>query len=229
MKTLLLSFLFSINAWSITADEIIKKVDDIRNPAESYYMNVRIKSSKEAEDSTFSVSLKGNDKTHVKVLGPKKLMGRNMLMIDENMWVYVPNLKRSVRVSLSQKLVGEAANGDISRMRWSGDYDAKMLKEGKKEFLLSLTQKKKGLTYPGVQVQVDKKTFHPIKAAFLTMSGKVVKNAEYRSYKKMAGKMRPSVIHIEDALNKDSYSDIIVESMEVRNLPDSMFTEKNLE
>lgn len=229
MKTLLLSLFVSINAWAITADEIIKKVDEIRNPAESYFMNVRIKSSKESEDSTFSVSLKGNDKTHVKVLGPKKLMGRNMLMIDENMWVYVPNLKRSVRVSLSQKLVGEAANGDISRMRWSGDYDAKILKEGKKEYLISLSQKKKGLTYPGVQVLVDKKTFHPVSAAFLTMSGKVVKNAEYRTFKKMAGKMRPSVIHIADALNKDSYSDIIVESMEMRNLPDSMFTEKNLE
>ena len=50
-------------------------------------------------------------------------------------WVFIPNLKRSVRVGLSQKLTGQAANGDISRMRWSGDYTPKLLKETKKELV----------------------------------------------------------------------------------------------
>ena len=68
-------------------------------------------------------------------------------MLDENMWVFIPNLKRSVRVGLSQKLTGQAANGDISRMRWSGDYTPKLLKETKKSWLLHLQAKKKGLTH----------------------------------------------------------------------------------
>ncbi len=229
MKTFFVSLLICGNLWAITPDGILKKVDEVRNPSESYFMNVRIKSSHETEDSTFSVSLKGNDKTFVKVLGPKKIMGRNMLMINENMWVYVPNLKRSVRVSLGQKLIGEAANGDISRMRWSGDYDARILKGKAEEYNLFLTQKKKGLTYSKIRVRVDKKTFHPIRAEFLTMSEKVVKTADYRSYKKYAGKMRPSVIHIVDGLKLNNFSDIHIEKMEVRNLPDSMFSEKNLE
>lgn len=229
MKTLWLLILVAGNALAIDPTEILQKVDDVRNPAESYFMSVRIKSSTEKEDSTFQVSLKGNDKTLVKVLAPKKILGRNMLMLNENMWVYVPNLKRSVRVSLSQKLIGEAANGDISRMRWAGDYDAKIEKEDKKEYVLFLEQKKKGLTYSKIRARVEKNTFHPLKAEFLTMSGKVVKTAEYKNYKEYAGKMRPSLIHIVDALKSDNYSDIMIEKMEVRNLPDSMFTEKNLE
>lgn len=221
--------LYTSAAWAISPNEIIKKVDEVRNPAESYFMEVSIKSSTESEDSRFSVFLKGNDKTLVKVLAPKKLLGRNMLMLDENMWVYVPNLKRSVRVSLSQKLIGEAANGDISRMRWAGDYIAKIEKENKTHYFLSLEQSRKGLTYPKIKVSVDKKTFHPLKAKFLTMSGKTIKTAEYQNYKTFAGKARPSKIHIVDSLKQNNFSDILVETMQVRELPDSMFTEKNLE
>ena len=45
----------------------------------------------------------------------------------------MPSLKRAIRVSLSQKLMGEAANGDISRMRWYGDYNVKIEKQTNKE------------------------------------------------------------------------------------------------
>jgi outer membrane lipoprotein-sorting protein len=229
MKFIILILIFCPTLWAISPEDILKKVDEIRNPAESYHMNVRIKSSGEPEDSLFTVALKGNDKTLVKVQAPKKLLGRNMLMLDENMWVYVPNLKRSVRVSLSQKLIGEAANGDISRMRWAGDYDAEIVKETKKDYELFLTQKKKGLTYAKIRTWVGKNDYRPIRAEFLTMSGKVLKTAEYKTFKEIAGKMRPSLILISDALKKDSFSEIHIEKMEVRNLPDSMFTERNLE
>lgn len=229
MKWMLLTLLFISNAWAITPNEILQKVDEVRNPSDSYSMNVKIKSSKEKEDFSFLVFLKGNDKTLVKTLGPKKIMGRHMLMLEENMWVFVPNLKRSVRVSLSQKLVGEAANGDISRMRWFGDYEAKIEKEDAKQFVLFLEQKKKGLTYPKIRAFVEKKTFHPIKADFLTLTGKVIKTSEYLDYKELAGKKRPSKIKIVDALNSDQYSEIIVEKIENKKLPDSMFTEKSLE
>ena len=180
MKLFLCLMFFSVTASAVvklSADDILKKVDEVRNPSESYHMDVRINSSSEKEDSTFSVSLKGNTKTFVKVKGPKKLIGRNMLMIEENMWVYVPNLKRSVRVSLSQKLIGEAANGDISRMRWTGDYIPKIEKEDKKTYTLFLQQKKKGLTYAKIRATIDKLSFHPIKAQFLTLTGKSVKTA----------------------------------------------------
>lgn len=217
------------NAHALDGNEILQRVDEVRNPSNSYVTKVRVKSTSETEDFNFQVFLKGNNKTLVRSLSPKKILGRNMLMIDENMWVYVPNLKRAVRVSLSQKLVGEAANGDISRMRWHGDYQAKIESENNKEYVLYLEQTKKGLTYPKLRVVVAKKTFHPIRAQFLTLTDKVLKNAEYLDYKNLAGRSRPSRVRITDALKKDNFSDIIVDEVEVKNLPDSMFTEKSIE
>lgn len=221
----LVLFLLSFSAFSA---DLLEEVDKYRNPSDAYLMQVRIVSPKE-EDASFLVYLKGNDKTLIKVLAPKKNLGRNMLMIGENMWVYVPNIRRSVRVSLNQKLTGEAANGDISRMRWAGDYSYKVEKKNAKEWELFLEAKKTGLTYSKIRVWVDAKDKRPLKAEFLTLSGKVIKTATYEDYQNTLGMMRPRKIHIVDNLKKDQFSNILIEKMENKAFPDSMFNEKSLE
>lgn len=228
MKKIFIFFTLILCSTAFSAD-LLDEVDKYRNPSDSYLMQVRILSSKESEPASFLVYLKGNNKTLTKVLGPKKNLGRNMLMIDENMWVYVPNIRRSVRVSLSQKLTGEAANGDISRMRWAGDYTHKIEKKGPKEWELFLEATKKDLTYAKIRVWIAAKDKRPLKAEFLTLSGKVIKTATYEDYKMVLGMQRPSKIHIVDNLKKDQYSDIYIDKMENKSFPDSLFTEKSLE
>ena len=228
MKLIVL-FFGMILSQLVFAEELLQEIDKYRNPSDAYSMSVRIVSSRETEPSSFLVYLKGNNKTLIKVLAPKKTLGRNMLMIDENMWVYVPNIRRSVRISLNQKLTGEAANGDISRMRWSGDYSYKIEKQDAKQWELLLEAIKQGLTYSKIRIWVDAKDKRPLKAEFLTLSGKIIKTATYEDYKQILGKNRPSRIHIEDNLRKDQFSDIYLEKMENKNFPDSMFTEKSLE
>lgn len=227
MKSLILALSMTF-AWGAKAD-LLEDIDKYRNPSDAYLMQVRIASSGEKEDSKFLVYLKGNNKTLIKVMAPKKSLGRNMLMIGESMWVYVPNIRRSVRVSLNQKLTGEAANGDISRMRWAGDYKHKIQKKDAKRWELFLEANKEGLTYSKIKVWIDAKDKRPLKAEFLTLSGKTIKTATYEDYKKNLGMMRPSKIHIVDNLRKDQYSDIFIEKMENKSFPDSMFTEKSLE
>lgn len=229
MRTLLFLSFFPalVHAASPSADEIIKKADDIRNPGESYLMKVSV-SSEGTDTSVFEVSINGNDKTFIKTLEPARDSGRNMLMLDEEMWAYIPNLKRAVRISLSQKLTGQAANGDISRMRWSGDYDAKIEKETGKDWTIYLTAKKKGLTYDKIRTRIHKKTFRPIVADFLTPAGKPLKRATYSEYKKRLGKERPHLIRIQDAIRKDDVSEIRILDMQIKTFPASLFNQNSL-
>lgn len=229
MKSFAFGIFLILLSFNLLAADLLQEVDKYRNPSDAYLMQVKIVSSHEKEAASFLVYLKGNDKTLIKVLGPKKNLGRNMLMIGENMWVYVPNIRRSVRVSLNQKLTGEAANGDISRMRWAGDYSYKIEKQGTKEWELYLEAKKQGLTYSKIKVWIDAKDKRPLKAEFLTLSGKTIKTANYEDYRETLGMKRPHKIHIVDNLKKDQFSDILIEKMENKNFPDSMFTEKSLE
>lgn len=229
MKFIVTGFFFLLLSLNALALDLLEEVDKYRNPSDSYLMQVKIISSNEKEEASFLVYLKGNNKTLIKVLGPKKNLGRNMLMIGENMWVHVPNIRRSVRVSLNQKLTGEAANGDISRMRWAGDYTHKIEKKGAKEWELFLEANKSGLTYSKIKVWIDAKDKRPLKAEFLTLSGKTIKTATYEDYQQTLGMNRPRKIHIVDNLKKDQYSNILIEKMENKNFPDSMFSEKSLE
>jgi outer membrane lipoprotein-sorting protein len=149
-------------------------------------------------------------------------------MVDEDMWAYVPNLQRSVRISLAQRLVGQAANGDIARCRWTGDYTPTIESDNAQAWTLLLTATKKGLTYEKIRAWIEKGTYHPLHAEFLTPTGKVLKRAEYRAYKPIAGKDRPTVIHIEDAVRQSDYSDIQIVEMTPRTFPASIFYPENL-
>lgn len=230
-KALALLLLSSLSAsvWGATDPvKVLKKVDEIRNPTGSYKMVVDIVSTESSDLSSFEVSLKGNNKTLIKTLKPARDRGRNLLMLDENMWVYIPTVKRAVRVSLAQKLTGQTANGDISRMRWSEDYTPKLVSENKTEIVLELKANKKGLTYEQLKVWVKKSTNDPIKAEFLGVSGKTLKTASYGEFKKIAGRIRPTKMIIQDAVRKDQESTLVIVSMEEKEMSDGLFNQKNL-
>jgi len=212
-----------------SAEEILQKADEVRNPSESYFLRMEVVSSDTPDDpSEFEVSLQGNAKTLVKTVKPVRDRGRKMLMQEQNMWLFVPNLKRSVRVGLSQRLVGQIANGDISRMRWSGDYSVQMENQTADEWVLGLKATKQGLTYDRLRIWVQKNTFHPLRAEFLTASGKVLKKAQYLDYRQLCGRVRPSRMVIADAIKQSDQSTLKVLQMEVKTFPSSIFYPENL-
>jgi outer membrane lipoprotein-sorting protein len=221
-------FAFSLltsTAMAATPDEILRAADDIRNPSESFFMHVTVTGNDAS--SAFEVYTKGKDKTLIKTVAPIRDVGRDLLMLQENMWAYIPNLKRAVRVSLNQKLTGQTANGDIARMRWFGDYAATLEKETTDVWQLKLEASKKGLTYDRLRAFVQKKTFRPIKAEYLSSSDVLLKTAVFEGYKTMAGKMRPTIIKITG--NKSSETSTIeISKMESRDLPASLFFQETL-
>lgn len=207
-------------------DEMLRKADQIRNPSETYQMKVEVKT--EESETTFEVFLRGPTKTMIVTKQPAKDRGRNMLMLDRDFYVYVPNLKRTVRLSLAQKFSGQVANGDISRTRWFGDYDAKLLSQDKKETLLLLDGRKKNLTYQKMKLWLETATSKPLKMECLSLDGKtLLKRVYFEGYKQLSGGVRPTVLRIEDT-NKKS-STLTIQSMQSTDLDDEFFTENNME
>jgi len=211
---------------SPSAAAILQKADDVRSPSQSYKLKVRVIPTDEPE-SEWEVLIKGKDKTLTTALKPAKDKGKKILMLEESMWLYLPKLKKSIRVSLNQKLTGQAANGDISRMRWAGDYKSKIEKEEDGAWVLFMEAEKEGLTYYKIRLWVDKKGYRPIKAEYLTKSAKVLKRAEFSDYREMAGAKRPGKTTIKDeASGQKTVLEIL--SQEPMEFPDTMFNQNNL-
>lgn len=210
----------------LSPDLLLKMADDVRNPSEVYKMKIGVKTS--STDQVFEVFLKGKDKTLVIVKSPAKDRGRNMLMLDRDFHAYIPNLKKSVRLSLAQKMSGEISNGDIARTRWHGDYTAKLERDEGEEAVIFLEGTKQMLTYSKIRLWVHKKNGRPSRAEFLGLDGKtILKRAKYTAYKTIAGSLRPTELIIEDVTGKSS--SITILEMNPADLPDSLFTTQSLE
>jgi len=213
---------------SLSAEDVLRKADEVRCPSESYFMEVDVISKGQDDVVKLEVFTKGRDKTRVNTIAPARDKGRSMVMVNEDMWAYVPNLKRTVRVALNQKLTGQAANGDVSRMRWWGDYTAVFESQDNKNWVLMLTASKKGLTYEKLRVWVEKNTFRPVKAEYLSLAGMILKNAQFSAYKQIAGAVRPTEILIQDAKNQDESSVIRILKLEPKESSDAMFNQNSL-
>jgi hypothetical protein len=220
---------FARTAWGAPAPgEILQHADDVRNPAESYFLKLTIDSA-DGEPWDLEVSSNSNRQCLARTIAPARERGRAMLMVDEDMWAYLPNLKRSVRVALNQRLVGQAANGDITRTRWAGDYTATIEAEEASDYRLFLTANKKGLTYEKIRAWIEKGTFRPLHAECLNLAGHPLKTLTYGKYKDLCGKTRPSEIVVADAVRASDHSTMTIRAMELRKFPDSMFTPESLQ
>ncbi len=226
-KLILFGLVFlTLSANAASPEQMVQAADKIRNPSDSYEMLIQV----ETPDGTsvFSVALKGQDKTMIITKEPARDKGRNMLMLDRDFYAYIPNLKRSMRLSLAQKLSGQVANGDISRTRWAGDYTVTKESESADEVQLLLKGSKENLTYAWIRLWLKKSNSQPLRADYLGLDGKtVLKRAAFEDYKSIAGAVRPTTIKISDVNKQVSY--IRIKSMSPKSFDDSYFTTRNLE
>ncbi len=214
-----------------SAADIVLRADEIRSPQIDYTVDAIVTSVKpEGEKivSKYEVLVKGRENAVIKTLSPPIDRGRTLLTIGRDMWVYLPDVSKPVRISLQERLVGEVANGDIARTNFSGDYRARLVRTEKlddgKYYVLDLSAKSEDVTYNRVLYWVRTDDFRPYKAEFYAVSGKLLKLCFYEDYKEMGGGVRPARLVLKDPLVKGRVSTIEYGNMRVKELPAKFFT-----
>ncbi len=228
ISTVLISASLSFAA--LTPEEIIKNVDEVRSPQMDYVTTVQVKNfsaSGEGQSSTFEVLVKGSEKTVIKTILPEVERGRVLLMRDNNLWAFFPNVSKPLRLSMQERLTGQVSNGDIARVNLSGDYTPTLLrteKIGEKEyFVVELVAKTPEVTYGKVLLWAQTDNYQPLKAEFYAFSGRLLKHCSYEDYTMLAGAMRPSRLVLEDPITKGKKSVITYDSITPEELPEKYF------
>ena len=184
------------------------------------------------EPRKYRVLSKGNDNTIVLTEEPAADRGQAMLMRGRDLWVFMPNVSQPVRLSLSQRLTGQVANGDLARANFSGDYTSKVLRtetvEGEPHYVLELSAVDRGVTYNRVLYWVRQSNFYPYRAEFYSLSDRLLKTCRYESFKTLGGRARPTRLVMQDALKQGEESVLDYADMKLRDLPDKMFTKDYL-
>lgn len=235
MRYLLLALLFTTSALAADIDpiKIVQLSDEVRFPRESFEVEVRIISTGDIpEDRTFKVTSKGNENSIVSMLEPAEDRGQVILMKGRDLWIFMPEVSQAIRLSISQRLTGQVANGDIARANFGGDYNPTLLRtesiNGKDYWVLELIAVDKTVAYHKVIYWVDQSNNFPFKAEFYSLSGRMLKTCEYHDFKRVLGRMRPSRLVMINGLRVDSVSTLVYSKMALRDVPDKMFTKDYL-
>jgi outer membrane lipoprotein-sorting protein len=232
VRSLLLSLWVAAPGLSApSADEILARADEIRMPSGDFSLDVEVvfsRPGRAAHSAQYEVLFKGQDRTLIKTMAPANDRGTSILMVDRDMWVFLPSVSKPVRVALQQRLVGDVAYGDLARANFRGDYEPRLVETKATSYKLKLKAKNESVTYGSVDLWVDRATFRPVRAAFYAASGRLLKVGSYEDYAPLAGAQRPTRLVIHDAVVKGQQSTIHYRRMASEAVPEKYFTKDYL-
>jgi outer membrane lipoprotein-sorting protein len=214
---------------TVDAMALLKRSDGYRNGWPSYVLRVKItnfESGKADEEALYEVSQKGTDKTYVEFMSPRD-KGRHLLMLTDDMWIYLPDTSRPVRITPLERLSGDASNGDVARTNYAVDYApvyVRTEKVGAEEcYVLGLTAKRKGSTYQRILFWIRVSDARPVKAEFYLTSGKHIKSATFDEYATVNGRSQLHRMTLYDEIRHNSHSVLEYSGITPRELPDKLF------
>lgn len=213
------------------AEALLLHSDTFRNGWPTYVVRVKItdfESGRSDEEHLYEVSQKGTDKTYVNFMSPRE-KGEHLLMLGDDMWVYLPDTSRPVRITPLERLTGDASNGDVARTNYAADYSPVFLRTEKvgtvECYVLDLTAKRKGATYQRILYWLRVPDARPVRAEFYLTSGKHIKSASFDEYAQSSGKELLRKLTLYDEIRHNSHSVLEYSGAAPRSLPDKLFNQ----
>lgn len=231
-----------------TAQEIIARSDEIRNPKEPFQVTIQLTeyidgtAHNEIALTLYSKLAGVSEKYRnlVRYAEPPRDRGKSVLMDGTIMWFYDPAAKTSVRISPEQRLVGQASQGDVVTVNLARDYSARLLgatdgetipdadKVARNCWHLELAPKNSDAIYAKAEYWVEKNSFHPVKGKFFSDSGRVLKITYYHRFEKQLGTERPGETIIIDAVNSKLVTTMALHGYRAMDIPDSWYQREYL-
>ncbi len=225
---ILIGVFSSMTAFALDGNEILKQVDRNLNPEtfEMYRKLINIEpDGTKKEFVMFSVK-KGKEKIASVFLSPASEKGRSTLRIGENMWLYIPNVGKPIRITSLQSVTGGIFNNsDIMRLDYSAEYNCDKIETTDNGYTLNLKAKHKNVAYENVTMFIDSKNLLPSKIECYAASGMLIKTLYFKKIKDFGnGVVRPSIIETDSPLYKGYKSYIVFAKVKTRELASEIFS-----
>ena len=243
-RRLLAALLFAAPT-AFAADNVaalLKAADAFRLPAESVRVETHVELYKNEvldKERLYTVYVKPGRRSLVLMKSPSEA-GQKVLMLADQFWLLMPESQRPLRITASQKLLGEASTGDIASMTWSEDYEGIVVDEidcplppaglpdipapakPRPCLHLDLAQAHSGVTYARVELYLEKASRAPVKADLYVGSGKRAKQAWY-GLKPVEGQLRVMTMVLQDDIQANRRTVIRYRSIVPKVAPDEFF------
>ncbi len=228
VSIILICLSLAVPAFSSDGNALLKKVDRNLNPEafEMYRKLINIEPDGTRKEFIMYSVKKGRDQIASVFLSPASEKGRATLRVGENMWLYIPNVGKPIRITSLQSVTGGIFNNaDIMRLDYSAEYNCEKIDQKEDTLILHLKAKTRSVAYDRVIMQVDEKKLLPTKIDCLASSGMLIKTLYFKKVTDFGhGIIRPAVIETDSPLHKGYKSVMIFARMKPKKLPDEAFT-----
>ena len=217
-----------------SVDELLKKYDEIMGP-QAFEAEATMTATREDGTSrTYGMKFlkKDQDKFRLWFSEPAAVKGQEMLRNGDNLWVYIPNLKRATRVANRDNFQGgDFNNADVLRVNYATDYTGKVIESAVPDsYCLELKAKHKETSYESIKLWLRKSDFQPLKGEYYGTSGQMIRSATFSEHKEFEkGFTRPARIVMQNELVKTRKSEMRTSRMTLKvDPPAQRFTQADL-
>ena len=218
----------ALPAAAIDGTQILQKVDRNLEPEsyEAYRKLIDIQPDGTKKEYVLYTMKKGRDRIVALFLSPASDKGRVTLRLADNMWLYMPEVGRPIRITSLQSVTGSIFNNaDILRIDYTAEYDVEAAEEQKDAYLLSLKAKTGEVAYDGLKMWVDKKVLLPVTIEAYAASGLLLKTLHFKDIKDFGGGIRrPATLETDSPLYKGYKSVMLWSGLKKRDFADEIFT-----
>ncbi len=214
-------------AQSPDGDQLLRQVDRNLNPDsyESYKKLINIEPDGSKKEFILFTIKKGKDKVAALFISPASEKGRSTLRLGENMWLYLPNVGKPIRITSLQSVVGGVFNNsDILRIDYAEEYSVARVEDAGEEYILHLRAKATNVAYDRLMMWADKARKLPRKIECRTEKDMLIKTIYFKDVKDFGGGIvRPSVIETDSPLYQGFRSVMIFAGIKTRQFEDEVF------
>ena len=189
-------------ASNLDPEIILNNVDDIyRSNASHGILTLSVKTSNWQRSLTLEQWSKGNDMHLLKVLKPKKEKDLATLRVDNNVWNYMPKVKRVVKIPssmMSSSWMGSHFTNDdlVKQSRMVIDYDFSITYEGLRDGvdiveISCIPKKNAAVVWGKVEVIVYRNDFIPLSIVYYDEDLKLSRTLKFSNIQVLGGKKIP--------------------------------------
>ncbi len=226
---ILMGLLFlAVPAFAVDGTQLLEQIDKNLSPEsyESYRKIINVEPSGRKKEYVYYTAKKGKDKIAGLFTAPASDKGRSTLRLGDNMWLYVPNVGKPVRITSLQSVIGGVFNNaDILALDYAVEYTVEKIEESGNEYLLFCKAKTKTVAYDRLKMWVDRHKVVPTRIECLTEANMLIKTLYLKEIKDFGGGIvRPATIETDSPLYKDYKSVMLFAKIKKREFKDEVFT-----
>jgi hypothetical protein len=207
---------------------LLRAADAFRLPDASMLVETEVRlfrAGKLEKERRYAVYVKPGRRSLVLMRSPGE-KGQKVLVRGADFWMIMPSSQRPIRITPMQKLLGDAAAGDVATLSWSEDYGGAVSGEaevgGVRCLVLDLVAERAGVTYPRQRLYLAAADGRPVKAELFVASEKQAKEATFE-VERVGGRVQVAAMRIVDLLQANRETVVTYVSRAPREIPDELY------